>query len=94
MSRCIASKRLNPNEKLGVYYKQVDGGDDIDNAVVLCNFCYKCKQCPPDFPIEKQQEVLKRSGDQCECEDDKCHGVETVPERLKKGKDMYQKRGR
>ncbi|GHT87100.1 hypothetical protein FACS1894137_13710 [Spirochaetia bacterium] len=78
MSRCTATKDLD------VHHKRRDGGNDIDNALVLCRACHvntstygKEGKSPPAFSNETRTAVLNRAGNQCECEKKDCHGANT-----------------
>jgi hypothetical protein len=65
---------------LEIHHKQRDGGNGIDNAQVLCQSCHektpsygKEGKSPPEFSSQTKEAVLKRAGNQCECERPKCH---------------------
>jgi len=74
MNRCISIKELK------VHYKRWDGGNDINNAQVLCHACYintnsygKEIKSPPEFSNEIKEAAKKRAGYRCECEKEDCH---------------------
>jgi hypothetical protein len=74
MSRCNATKNLE------VHHKRRDGGNDIENAQVLCQSCHektdsygKEGKSPPEFSTKTKEAVLKRAGNRCECERPGCH---------------------
>lgn len=59
---------------LEVHHKRRDGGNDLDNAEVLCHDChvntssYGTKgESPKPFPSLVKLKALKRAGNQCEC---------------------------
>ena len=74
MSRCIAT------ENLEIHHKRRNGGNDINNAQVLCQSCHentttygKQGESPPDFSSKIKELALKRAMNRCECEKPECH---------------------
>jgi hypothetical protein len=74
MSRCTATTDLE------VHHKRRDGGNDIENAQVLCQSCHentssygKHGESPPEFSSQTKEDALKRAGNRCECERSGCH---------------------
>jgi len=74
MSRC------NSTENLAVHHKRRDGGNDINNAQVLCHACHvktdsygKEGKSPPEFSYKTKEAAKKRAGYRCECEKEGCH---------------------
>jgi hypothetical protein len=74
MSRCNATKNLE------VHHKRRDGGNDIENAQVLCQSCHANTSSygihgdsPPEFSPQTKEAALKRAGNCCECERPECH---------------------
>jgi len=60
---------------LEVHHKRRDGGNDLDNAEVLCQYCHgntstygRDGQSPPAFSQSTKDEALKRANNQCECD--------------------------
>ena len=74
MSRCKATTDLE------IHHKRVDGGNDSNNAQVLCHECHVNTSSfgthghnPPEFSAKTKQEVLEQSGNRCECIKTGCH---------------------
>jgi len=68
MGRCPRTTQLE------VHHKRRDGGNGIENAEVLCQYCHKqtstygsSGQSPPAFPEDVKKEALSRAGYQCQC---------------------------
>lgn len=69
MSRCFVKSGLE------VHHKRRDGGNDLNNAEVLCQRCHKATstygtpgKSPEPFSQTTKYEALKRAGNRCECE--------------------------
>lgn len=76
MSRCLKTTGLE------VHHKDRSGGNDLANALVLCEECHEKTPSygeqgtsPPDFTEETKQQALRRAGNQCQCVDGQrgCH---------------------
>jgi 5-methylcytosine-specific restriction endonuclease McrA len=74
MSRCTATRKLE------VHHKRIDGGNGLENALVLCQSCHTNTSSygthghnPPDFSETTKQAALKRARDRCECTKDDCY---------------------
>jgi len=76
MIRCIKTTNLE------VHYKRTDGGNDIDNAVVLCPHCYATitgngahGNTPVSFSSGVKEQALRKANRRCECRSDiiSCH---------------------
>jgi 5-methylcytosine-specific restriction endonuclease McrA len=74
MSRCKAT------EDLEIHHKRRDGGNDIENAQVLCQSCHVNTstygiegKSPPEFSSKTKEKALIRAGNRCECKKDGCH---------------------
>ncbi len=72
MFRCTRTMSLD------IYQKRQDGGDNLDNAEVLCHQCHEANgekgDSPADFSELTMLAVLKRAGGHCECErTEGCH---------------------
>jgi 5-methylcytosine-specific restriction endonuclease McrA len=74
MGRCKATKNLE------VHHKRRDGGNGINNAMVLCEDCHintstygTPGNSPPPFSADVKVQALKNAGHQCECRKDNCH---------------------
>ena len=65
---------------LEVHHKRIDGGNDLDNAEVLCGNCHKSTstygrsdhRSPPPFSQETKTKALKWANYQCECTRKEC----------------------
>jgi len=75
--------RCNNTEKLEIHHKRRDGGNDIENAQVLCQSCHentstygKEGKSPLAFSNETKEKALVRANNQCECEKKDCHTVD------------------
>ncbi len=74
MSRCKRTWGLE------VHHKRVDGGNGLDNAMVLCQKCHantssygdSNHKSPEPFSQEIKEKALKRAGNQCECTKGTC----------------------
>jgi 5-methylcytosine-specific restriction endonuclease McrA len=74
MARCKRTTNLE------VHHRRVDGGNDIDNAQVLCQKCHAetlsygntGHNSPPAFSQETKDKALRRAGYQCECTRGSC----------------------
>jgi 5-methylcytosine-specific restriction endonuclease McrA len=80
LKECIKMSRCNITQELEVHHKRRDGGNDIENAEVLCQSCHENTstygvegKSPPAFSDETKKEALKRAGNRCECEKEGCH---------------------
>ena len=76
--------RCQRTEQLLVHHKRRDGGNDLDNAVVLCQAC--CENAPncgapgassPPFSHETRLRAYHWARYQCECTSD-CPGCLTL----------------
>jgi 5-methylcytosine-specific restriction endonuclease McrA len=74
MSRCINT------ENLEVHHKRRDGGNDIENAQILCQSCHENTstygmegKSPPEFSTKTKEGALIRAENRCECEKEGCH---------------------
>ncbi|MDD5185793.1 MAG: hypothetical protein PHS84_11090 [Paludibacter sp.] len=76
MIRCIKTTNLE------VHYKRTDGGNDIENAVVLCQQCYANnngntmhEKTATSFPQSIKNMAFERANRRCECTSDirSCH---------------------
>ena len=76
MTRCIKTTNLE------VYYIRTEGGNDVDNAVVLCQRCYfntngnaTHPKIPTSFPPTVIEKAIHRAKGRCECKSDiqSCH---------------------
>jgi len=66
--------RCNGKYGLEVHHKRRDGGNDLENAEVLCTRCHEATSTfgtpgkkPPPFSEATRQAALKRAGHRCEC---------------------------
>jgi len=74
MSRC------NRTRDLEVHHKRIDGGNGLDNAMVLCHQCHvnTCSygdsnhKSPEPFTATTKILALARAGYRCECEKGEC----------------------
>ncbi len=74
MSRCERTWDLE------VHHKRVDGGNGLNNAMVLCRTCHKntSSWCDPNhrspepFSDSIKKQALERAGNRCECEKGTC----------------------
>jgi len=75
MARCTNTKNLE------VHHKRVDGGNELDNAEVLCQDCHANTSSygdtehdsPPAFTQKTKDEALEQAGNRCECTRISCH---------------------
>jgi len=75
MSRCKNTRNLE------VHHIRRDGGNGIDNAIVLCPGCHQATTTygnpganPAPFSEETKNRALERAGHQCQCTSDRgCH---------------------
>ncbi len=75
--------RCTRTAELGVYHLRRDGGNDLENAQVLCRRCYAATRGyelpgrkPPVFDQTTREAALGRAGDRCECTRlGACHGT-------------------
>lgn len=76
MTRCIKTTNLE------VYYIRTEGGNDVDNAVVLCQRCHfntngnaTHPKVPTSFPPNVVEKAIRRAKNRCECTSDtqSCH---------------------
>lgn len=73
-SRCFNTRNLE------VHHKRVDGGNGLDNAMVLCHKCHvnthsygdSNHKSPEPFSEETKKAALKRAGNRCECTKGTC----------------------
>lgn len=73
-SRCLNTKDLE------VHHSRIDGGNGLDNAMVLCQKCHantssygdSNHKSPPAFTQETKDRALKRAGNRCECTKGTC----------------------
>ncbi len=69
MAHCARTKGLH------VYHLSLHGGEDLDNAIVLCEQCFaetpphwrRFINDPPDFSAEVHAEALSKAGGICQC---------------------------
>lgn len=68
MARCARTRNLE------VHHRRRDGGNGLDNAVVLCQPCHEKTpsygtpgKSPPDFDEDTKARAMGRAGNQCEC---------------------------
>ena len=68
MARCKNTRNLE------VHHKRRDGGNELDNAEVLCSDCHANTstygtpgKSPEPFSQDTKNKALKRAGYQCEC---------------------------
>lgn len=68
MARCTRTRSLE------VHHKRRDGGNDLGNAIVLCQSCHAKTstygapgKTPPAFDQATKEKALKRANNQCEC---------------------------
>lgn len=74
MSRCSRTWGLE------VHHKRVDGGNGLDNAMVLCHPCHvntssygdTGHNSPEPFTETTKKLALARAGNQCECQKGTC----------------------
>ena len=74
MTRCTRTWDLE------VHHKRVDGGNDLDNAMVLCQKCHKNTssygdpnhKSPPPFTEFTKMRAFIRAGNRCECDKGTC----------------------
>lgn len=73
-SRCFNTKDLE------VHHKRIDGGNNLDNAMVLCHRCHvntdsygdSNHKSPPAFSETTKILALARAGNRCECTKGTC----------------------
>ena len=78
-----ATARCTRTADLNVYHLRRDGGNDLDNAQVLCRQCHAAAKGyelpgrkPPAFDQATNEAALERAGHQCECTRiGACHGT-------------------
>lgn len=75
-----ASPRCNSTNNPEVHHKRRDGGNNIDNAEVLCHECHThtstygvLGDSPDDFNEATKKSAMKRAGGKCECRRTNCH---------------------
>ena len=90
MERCKRKKDLQ------IHHKRVDGGNEINNAQVLCEPCHKATAShsdpnhtsPQPFTQSVKDEALKLAGNQCQCTKGQCcdslEGGEEINEEIGK----------
>ena len=68
MSRCMVTWGLE------VHHIRRNGGNELDNAQVLCQSCHVATSTygapgnpPPDFSQDTKDRALLRAGHQCQC---------------------------
>lgn len=68
MARCIRTAGLE------VHHKRRDGGNELDNAEVLCARCHEATstygepgKSPPPFSEETKRAAQRRAGGRCGC---------------------------
>ena len=68
MSRCTRTTNLE------VHHIRRDGGNNLDNAEVLCSKCHQEThsygtpgKSPDPFSEETKSRALRKAGNQCEC---------------------------
>ena len=74
MARCLNTKDLE------VHHIRIDGGNDLDNAMVLCHRCHvntdsygdSNHKSPPAFSETTKILALARAGNRCECTKGTC----------------------
>ena len=83
--------RCQRTEQLQVYHKRRDGGNDLDNAVVLCQPCHQNASThgqpgtsPPPFSHETKLRAYHWARYQCECTSD-CPGCLTLSGQMSAG---------
>lgn len=66
--------RCTWTENLEVHHIKRNGGNDIENARVLCQKCHEATKTyglhgntPPNFDQKTKDQALKDAGYQCEC---------------------------
>lgn len=66
--------RCERTSNLEIHHKRRDGGNDIENAEVLCKICHTATatfgtpgKTPPPFPESVKERALRRAGNRCEC---------------------------
>lgn len=71
--------RCNSKTNLEVHHKRRDGGNDLDNAEVLCHDCHvntdtygKEGDSPKSFTQKIKEEALERAENMCECKRTGC----------------------
>ena len=72
--------RCDKTTGLEVHHKRRDGGNELNNAEVLCQECHENTGTygtpggsPLDFSEETKKDALRRADNQCECIKDNCH---------------------
>ena len=68
MSQCLQTTNIE------VRHKRSEGGNGINNAIVLCKICnaaigfYDSKKIKPEpFPPKVVEKALKKAGNRCQC---------------------------
>ena len=66
--------RCTRKSNLEIHHKRRDGGNNFDNAEVLCKTCHVATttygspgQTPPPFSESVKDRALRRAGNRCEC---------------------------
>lgn len=75
MSRCTKTANLE------VHHIRRDGGNGLNNAMVLCQTCHVATSTygvpgttPPAFPQSVKDQALRNAGNRCECTSTRgCH---------------------
>lgn len=74
--------RCNRTTSLQIHHRRRDGGNNLDNAMVLCQTCHSKTatygvegKSPEPFSQSVKDAALRRSGNRCECVSDYrgCH---------------------
>lgn len=70
----IAMSKCGKTKDLEIHHKRRDGGNDLDNAEVLCQACHKATstygtpgESPEPFTEKTKEDALSRAGNKCEC---------------------------
>ena len=88
----LSKTRCNSTEDLEVHHKRIDGGNDIDNAELLCHYCHEHTSSygknghpsPPEFNEDVKLKVYIRAGGKCECTRSHCHDEKSKNEYLQR----------
>jgi 5-methylcytosine-specific restriction endonuclease McrA len=72
--------RCKNTRNLEIHHIKDDGGNNLNNAQVLCQACHtnihaygKLDHSPQSFQQDVKEAALKKAGNRCQCISDNCH---------------------